>query len=72
MNPGSNRGGRSPQKRRFPWRLLALDFAGAALVALGFFRYITAGQGVLMIAVGLLMMLPLVFHILGLTGNKRE
>lgn len=60
-----------PGKRRFPWRLLALDFAGAALVAVGIFRFVSEGGGVFLIIAGLVMMMPLVLHILGFKAKGR-
>ncbi len=58
-------------KRRFPWWLLALDFVGAALVAVGIYQFVSEGGGVLLIVAGLVMMIPLVLHILGLKGKGR-
>ncbi len=61
------------RKFRMPWQLLLLDLVGAVIVAIGFYRYISGGQGLLLIIVGVAMMAPLVLHLLRFsTSQSRE
>ncbi len=55
------------QKRSIPVKLIALDFAGALFVAAGILQLLgDAGpQGFIYLAVGFLLMVPLIAHILG-------
>lgn len=53
------------KKRNFPWSLLALDFLGALLVAWGFYRYVSEGEGTGFIVAGFLLMTPLALHFVG-------
>ncbi|GIX30776.1 MAG: hypothetical protein KatS3mg124_1248 [Porticoccaceae bacterium] len=54
----------APRRRaKLPWRLIALDAAGALLVAAGFYRYLREEGGAWEIALGFALMLPLALHL---------
>ena len=52
------------QRFSLPWWLVVLDIVGALLAARGIYLYVSESRGVLLIAAGLVLMMPLVIHLL--------
>jgi len=60
------------KKFRLPWHLLIMDVVGAMLASWGFYLYVSEGRGVLSIAVGLLLMFPLVWHLVNFSQQQKK
>ena len=60
------------KKLTLPWRLLVMDIAGAVLVAVGVYQYISEGKGVFSIVAGLLLMAPLVIYLINVSQQSKK
>ncbi|GEM_PF-7064068 len=60
------------KKLSLPFSLVVIDLVGAMLVAWGVYLFVGDGSGVLYIAAGILLMLPLVIHLLNFTRSSRS